>query len=365
MEARAEYLGRAVERPRLTVVRDAGESARYSALPHAVLFSDLSHGAIRVFAVLQAHWWGPSGECTASHATLAAEARCSLRSLRRFLDELIAASLIEEGLAGVRREKVYRPVSIGQKRPIETVGNETPVADCEPVNRPKTTVQSAKNDTVNRPKTTHSYKKTKGKKTKEENKNTAPTEPARSETRSGRVLDVLKAADVPVTMRPQDHRALKESGADPDLVAEAYGAIFRGEWGDEFMRQRLTVQSAIGHLAGYQSWRREAMPAEHVNGTASKLEPATDEDRTLWGRAVELLGATMNQGNVEAHIAPLTVGGRLEDGGLCLIVPPGVEGEHLKRMRSHISRALEDAGDANPSAVRFKARKPKGRNDAE
>lgn len=362
MEQRAEYSGRE-ERPRLTVVKDG--PGTYSALPHAVLFSDMSDGAVRLFAVLQAHWWGPSGECSASHATLATEARCSLRSLRRYLDELIAAKLTTEESAGARREKVYRPVSIGQKRPIETAANEPPVADCEPVNRPKTTVQSAKNDTFNRPKRSHSYKKTKEKKTKEEKESTAPTEPVRGETRSGRLLDALTAVDIPVTMRPQDHRALKDSGAEPELVAEAYATIFRGEWGDDFMRRRLTVQNVIGHLAGYQSWRREQAPAEHANGTASMLEPATDEDRAIWAKALELLAATMNRGNVEAHIAPLVVGGRLEDGGLCLIVPPSMEGEHLKRMRGHISRALEDAGDRHPTAVRFKARKPKGQSDAE
>lgn len=102
---------------------------------------------------------------------------------------------------------------------------------------------------------------------------------------------------------------------------------------------------------------------EHVNGTASKLTPATDDDRDIWTRALGLLPATMNRGNFEAYVEPLEVGGRLEDGGMCLIVPPDVVGDHLKLMRHHISRALEDAGDPQPGAVRFKARKAKGQTD--
>lgn len=108
MEARAEYLGSSVERPRLTVVKDGGES--YSALPHAVLFDTrLSHGARLLYAVLQSHWW-QGGECWASHATLAGQLGCKDRMLRYYLTELLKAGVISERLRGHGQAKAYAPV---------------------------------------------------------------------------------------------------------------------------------------------------------------------------------------------------------------------------------------------------------------
>jgi hypothetical protein len=104
MEARAEYLGRR-ERPRLTVVKDGG--ATYSALPHAVLCdARTAHGHIVTYAVLQKHWW-QGGECWASHATLAAEAKCSERQLQRYLRDLVAWGFITERKRGQGQAKAY------------------------------------------------------------------------------------------------------------------------------------------------------------------------------------------------------------------------------------------------------------------
>jgi hypothetical protein len=64
----------------------------------------------------------------------------------------------------------------------------------------------------------------------------------------------------------------------------------------------------------------------------------------------------MNDANFQTYVAPLEVAGRVETGGLCLIVPPGIA-EGVARMRNHIHRALLDAGDPAPMAVAFKARR--------
>lgn len=82
-------------------------------------------------------------------------------------------------------------------------------------------------------------------------KGAAPAE--RAPTPSGRVIDAVRAGGAEITMRPQDHKALKDSGADPEAVAEAYCAIFHGTWGDEFCRRNLSVQFVIGRLAGYRA----------------------------------------------------------------------------------------------------------------
>jgi DNA-binding Lrp family transcriptional regulator len=102
----------------------------------------------------------------------------------------------------------------------------------------------------------------------------------------------------------------------------------------------------------------------HANGSASKVTPATDDDRAIWDRALAILGGVMNARNVEAYLAPLDVAGRGEDGGLWLVVNSATA-EHTAKFKHHISRALEDAGDRNPTAVCFKARKTRGQTNGE
>jgi hypothetical protein len=353
MEQRVAY-GSLAERPRLTVVKDGSVDGPFSALPHAIIRrTDISRDARLLVSVLLMYGW-QGGDITVSHATLAADMGCGLKSLRVYLDELIAAGIITERDAGRRRQKVYTlTVNTSKTTHWEPV-NTAETTDCPPSNAQFLPVQCVVFDQSNTSKTTHSKKKTPEKKTKEED--TAPTEPA--PTRSGVLLDLLKASDIAVTMRPQDHRALKESGADPEVVAEAYAAIFRGEWGDEFMRRSLSVQFVIGRLAGYASWKREQSGAvPHLNGTAASLTPATDEDRVIWADALEDLRSLVSPGNFETYLAPLDVAGRL-DGGLCLIVPSNV-GSVIANYRTAITRALMDAGDPGYAAVTFKSRRSK------
>lgn len=101
----------------------------------------------------------------------------------------------------------------------------------------------------------------------------------RALTLSGRLIDLVKAGGATITMRPQDHKALKDSGADPELVAEAYCAIFSGAWGDDFCRRNLSVQFVIGRLAGYQATKATRRPTPGVtyptlgsNGTRRHVE---------------------------------------------------------------------------------------------
>lgn len=280
MEARAEYLGR-VERPRLTVVKDGGVQGRFSALPHAVLFSDLSDGEVRVYAAVQSYIFGPDGECTASHESIAEKIGKEVRTVRRLLKDLVGKGYLTERRAGRGQAKAYRcpTITTGQNRPVES-GQDRPVSEPK---RPKTATQQAKIGQFNRPKLAAPIEEDSFKKNppEEEDSSSAPPEPAPKPTRSGQLIDALKAADIPVTMRPQDHKALKDSGADPLLVAEAYGALFRGEWGDDFMRRSLSVQFVIGRLAAYQSWKRDPRPAQR-NGAGTIPPGATSKQKSWW-----------------------------------------------------------------------------------
>ncbi len=133
------------------------DAPKFSALPHGIIRDTrVSRDARLLYAVLQMYWW-QGGECWESHATLASDMGCGLRSLRMYLDELIEAGIITETLAGTRRSKVYTPTS-----------NTSKFADWNEFNRQETTVQSARNDTSNTSKFADSYEKTPGKKTLED-----------------------------------------------------------------------------------------------------------------------------------------------------------------------------------------------------
>lgn len=147
MEQRAEYLGR-TERPRLTVVKDGAGS--YSALPHDVLFSDLSDGEVRVYAAVQSYAWGNEGECTAAHETIAAKIGKETRTVRKLLKQLVDKGYLSERRAGRGQAKAYRCQSVtsGQNRPVESGQKGTVSAP----KRPKSANEAAKIGQFNWPK---------------------------------------------------------------------------------------------------------------------------------------------------------------------------------------------------------------------
>lgn len=107
----------------------------FSALPHAVLFDPaLSHGQIVLYAILQSYWW-QSGECYASHTTLAEQLGVKERMLRYNLRKLIAAGHVCERRRGQGQAKVYAPTPSGNTLPVEAAEdcqlNRQPVATSE------------------------------------------------------------------------------------------------------------------------------------------------------------------------------------------------------------------------------------------
>jgi hypothetical protein len=149
------------------VVKDGGATGRFSALPHAVLFSGLSDGAVRMYATIQSHAWGDGGECTASHATLAAEMGRKERTVRALLRELVDAGFVVERRTGHGQAKAYRtacPDPSGKNLPVES-GNILPVV---PPKRQKSATQAAKNGQFKRQKSAAPIEEDSGKKTLEE-----------------------------------------------------------------------------------------------------------------------------------------------------------------------------------------------------
>lgn len=77
-------------------------------------------------------------------------------------------------------------------------------------------------------------------------------------SRVGTVVDLVKASGVPIVVTPRDGSAVKTCSANPELIAEAYSAAYRGDWdpgGNGWLRENLALHAVIGRLAGYQAER--------------------------------------------------------------------------------------------------------------
>jgi len=284
-------------------------SRQYAQMPYDVLFDrSLSHGARLLFAILQSHW-RTNGACYASHQTLAAEMAVgdkplSLRQLRRYLDALIAHGYVLEESYGRRQGKAYRPAS-GQPQQdtgdrLEAQGNKTPVSDYTPeVVSNKTPVthynplqqdtgdslepfQEVQQDTGvqgNKTPVSDSYEVKPGSKdlrkkellvtpetvTSPDRKVTveqtasvpAPEAPhaARPKNKSAQVIDLLRERGLSDSLSSRDHKAIKETSADPSTIVEAFNAAFVGTW-PVFWIDSLCVRMVIEHLPGYLAAKR-------------------------------------------------------------------------------------------------------------
>ncbi len=81
----------------------------------------------------------------------------------------------------------------------------------------------------------------------------APPASVPKPNRTQQVIDLLAEEGVEVHPRPQDGKAIKNSGASPEDIVAVYLAIYYHEFGDDFMLRNLSLQSAIAHLDGYRA----------------------------------------------------------------------------------------------------------------
>lgn len=279
MEQRAEY-GPWRERPRLTVVTEG--AVTYSALPHAVLFSDLSDGEVRVYATVQSYAWGDDGECTASQETIAAKIGKETRTVRKLLKNLVERGYLSERKTGHGQAKAYRCSSIttGQNRPVAS-GQNVPVI--EP-NRPKSATQPAKNSQFNWPKSAAPIEEYEVKKTKEEipttlvvaaNAATAPDEV------NPKVKPESRATRLPAdwTLTDAHFQAASKRGFD-SARAEAEGEKFA-----DYHRAKGTRM--LDWLAAWRTWLGNAVEfdkrrAPTPNGSARMFPGEASAQKSKW-----------------------------------------------------------------------------------
>lgn len=360
--------------------------ASYSALPHGLLFDRrLSDAAVRLYAVLQAHWW-QSGECFASHATLAEQMGVQERQIRRLIRELVGAGYVAERRRGHGQAKAYAPIQ--QDKNDRLNGSE--MSAYEPPKRTKMTGQQDKNDRFKRTKMSARRRSTEEdtsgrKKTENVVPGVSGTAVVAGAARATVAAAGQKATKVAFSSLSEDARRVvddwrsKQGKARPPTFNPTQAAYLEEAVTDLGVPRLLEantwaaqngVPEFVKAIRAARTKRQRdeddgvSAPAPHVNGTLAKATPPTDEDRALWDRALEAMRPTITASNFAAYLAPLELAGRGEDGGLWLVVNPAAA-EHTARFKHHISRALEDAGDRHATAVRFKARRSRGNDDAE
>jgi hypothetical protein len=74
----------------------------------------------------------------------------------------------------------------------------------------------------------------------------------RKPNRIGQVIDLLRAADLPDALSPQDMRAIKGSGLEPGQMVACFGSLFRREWGTLWDWDHLDMAYAIRKWVPYQ-----------------------------------------------------------------------------------------------------------------
>jgi len=94
----------------------------------------------------------------------------------------------------------------------------------------------------------------------------------------GAFIDAVQTADVAYTPSDADGRALKSTPLSALQVAEVYIAIARGDFGDDFLRDRLSARTAIGAWNGYETAQRappRVSPGGGVRSRSGRPKPST------------------------------------------------------------------------------------------
>lgn len=106
----------------------------------------------------------------------------------------------------------------------------------------------------------------------------APTPPepvsiskvSRGNVRVAAVIDALRAAGMTGVLTGRDKKALKETECDPQEVAALYAAIYRGEHGDAYMLQNLSVTLCLEKMPGWKSRQDGHTAPAKQNGRPSR-----------------------------------------------------------------------------------------------
>ncbi|HEY1296595.1 MAG TPA: hypothetical protein VGJ60_26250 [Chloroflexota bacterium] len=100
--------------------------------------------------------------------------------------------------------------------------------------------------------------------------------PAGGDDRVARVAALVAAAGEQLVLTAADKRAIRNCAAEPTVIAEAFTAAARREWGDEWLRQNLSARLVIQRLSGYLA-SRKARSDQVDRRSAPTRRPPNDE----------------------------------------------------------------------------------------
>lgn len=231
--------------------------------------------------------WEGGGECQLSHAELASMIGRTPRTLQTLLSGLIEDGLIGSRRLGQTQAKAYWPLSPDElaepsdrhtKNIAGVKPHRQPIAGVEDAHQKKISPTPEENFHPHQKNIAGAFLLDKTGTGEPENPAgstlpeiaapTAAPQPAPEAVSSGenssrpsgqtpgqaavgRLKELIAEQGVPLTFTGRDGSLLKTSGADPEEVAEAYCALYRGEWDDTFLRRRLSVHAVIENLAAY------------------------------------------------------------------------------------------------------------------
>lgn len=100
--------------------------------------------------------------------------------------------------------------------------------------------------------------------------------PAPKPNKFADVIDALRAVAIDVTTSKADAGAVKDCSAPAALIAEAYGAAYRGDWppGETWLRNNLNLQAVCKRIDGYKAYK------EGMNGGAQTRPGQPDRQRS-------------------------------------------------------------------------------------
>jgi len=100
--------------------------------------------------------------------------------------------------------------------------------------------------------------------------------PAGAAARDAEVAQLITASGVPLVLTAADRRALRKCEADPAVIAEAFTAASRHEWGGDFLHQNLSIRLVVTRLSGWLAYKASLATK---SSAAPELERRRDVSR--------------------------------------------------------------------------------------
>lgn len=134
----------------------------------------------------------------------------------------------------------------------------------------------------------------------------APLKP-RGNAKVSAVIDALRAEGMTGTLTARDAKAVKDVEHDPAQVAALYAAIFRGEYGDDWMHKNLSVALCLEKLPGWLSHQAgHAAPAPRRN---KPLSGAAAVDAVFGREGIDLGSNGSGRGRPDLGLGHAEAGG--------------------------------------------------------